>query len=151
MLTMYWYSLSLISVRILELNLSHVDLQFVPEIGLLFDVQNSSITLSFQRQILYWFLLVLLRNPKVTQVYMFSRRTLTWQFSVPTVPFNNQYIILKLKSDPVCLMMNNVGDDNSSNYVFCQSWHREHQRVCWWREHQHCSESDERWWRTTED
>lgn len=44
------------SVKIMELNLTHADLQFVPGVGLLFDVQNSSITLSLQRQILYWLL-----------------------------------------------------------------------------------------------
>ncbi|XP_047204361.1 phospholipid transfer protein isoform X2 [Girardinichthys multiradiatus] len=42
-------------VKITELNLSHADLRFIPDVGLLFDVQNSSISLSFQRRILYWF------------------------------------------------------------------------------------------------
>lgn len=51
--------LSVTSVKITELNLTHADLQFVPGVGLLFGVQNSSITLSFHRQILYWLLLVL--------------------------------------------------------------------------------------------
>lgn len=50
--------LSVTSVKITELNLTHADLQFVPGVGLLFGVQNSSITLSFHRQILYWLLLV---------------------------------------------------------------------------------------------
>ncbi|XP_029005966.1 phospholipid transfer protein isoform X1 [Betta splendens] len=42
-------------VKITELNLTHAELQFIPELGLLFDVQNSSISLSFNRRILYWF------------------------------------------------------------------------------------------------
>lgn len=50
---------SVTSVKITELNLTHADLQFVPGAGLLFGVQNSSIALSFHRQILYWLLLVL--------------------------------------------------------------------------------------------
>ncbi|KAG1963329.1 phospholipid transfer protein [Pimephales promelas] len=40
-------------VKVTELNLTS-DLRFQPEVGLLFDVQNSSITLNFQRRILYW-------------------------------------------------------------------------------------------------
>uniref|UniRef100_A0A3Q3WNS0 Uncharacterized protein n=1 Tax=Mola mola TaxID=94237 RepID=A0A3Q3WNS0_MOLML len=43
-------------LKITELNLTYTDLQFVPEVGLLFDVQNSSISLTFHRRILYWFL-----------------------------------------------------------------------------------------------
>ncbi|XP_041636451.1 phospholipid transfer protein [Cheilinus undulatus] len=42
-------------VKINELNLTHANLQFIPDIGLMFDVQNSSISLSFHRRILYWF------------------------------------------------------------------------------------------------
>lgn len=42
-------------VKIIELNLTYADLRFQPGLGLLFDVQNSSITLSFERRILYWF------------------------------------------------------------------------------------------------
>ncbi|KAG7270847.1 hypothetical protein CRUP_032236 [Coryphaenoides rupestris] len=42
-------------VKIVELNLTQADLLFQPDLGLLFQVKNSSITLSFQRQILYWF------------------------------------------------------------------------------------------------
>lgn len=49
---------SVTSVQIMELNLTHADLQFVPGVGLLFGVQNSSITLSLHRQILYWLLWV---------------------------------------------------------------------------------------------
>lgn len=41
------------NVRIIELNLAS-DLRFQPDVGLLFEVQNSSITLNFQRRILYW-------------------------------------------------------------------------------------------------
>lgn len=52
-------ALSVTSVKIEELNLTHADLQFVPGVGLLFGIQNSSITLSFHRQIRYWLLLVL--------------------------------------------------------------------------------------------
>uniref|UniRef100_A0A8C1SL40 Phospholipid transfer protein n=1 Tax=Cyprinus carpio TaxID=7962 RepID=A0A8C1SL40_CYPCA len=40
-------------VKITELNLTS-DLRFQPDVGLLFEVQNSSITLNFQRRILYW-------------------------------------------------------------------------------------------------
>ncbi|KAJ8260458.1 hypothetical protein GJAV_G00182410 [Gymnothorax javanicus] len=43
-------------VRITELNLTGADLRFMPDVGLLFDVQDSSIALSFKRNILYWFL-----------------------------------------------------------------------------------------------
>nr|XP_046241119.1 phospholipid transfer protein [Scatophagus argus]XP_046241120.1 phospholipid transfer protein [Scatophagus argus]XP_046241121.1 phospholipid transfer protein [Scatophagus argus] len=49
------FQYTITDVKITELNLNHADLQFIPEVGLLFDVQNSSITLSFHRQILYWF------------------------------------------------------------------------------------------------
>ncbi|XP_041835919.1 phospholipid transfer protein [Melanotaenia boesemani] len=42
-------------VKITELNLAHANLQFIPDVGLLFDVQNSSISLTFHRRILYWF------------------------------------------------------------------------------------------------
>uniref|UniRef100_A0A8D3A297 Phospholipid transfer protein n=1 Tax=Scophthalmus maximus TaxID=52904 RepID=A0A8D3A297_SCOMX len=49
------FQYTITDVRITELNLTHADLRFVPEVGLLFDVQNSSITLSFHRRILYWF------------------------------------------------------------------------------------------------
>ncbi|KAM3621311.1 uncharacterized protein V6R79_009310 [Siganus canaliculatus] len=41
-------------VKITELNLN-ADLKFIPDVGLLFDVQNSSISLSFHRKVLYWF------------------------------------------------------------------------------------------------
>ncbi|XP_008400708.1 phospholipid transfer protein isoform X2 [Poecilia reticulata] len=49
------FQYTITDVKITELNLSHADLQFLPDVGLLFDVQNSSIALSFQRRILYWF------------------------------------------------------------------------------------------------
>ncbi|KAF3690355.1 Phospholipid transfer protein Lipid transfer protein II Precursor [Channa argus] len=49
------FQYTITDVKIRELNLTHADLQFIPEVGLLFDVQNSSISLSFDRQILYWF------------------------------------------------------------------------------------------------
>ncbi|XP_064161757.1 phospholipid transfer protein [Anguilla rostrata] len=42
-------------VKITELNLTGADLRFQPNFGLLFEVQNSSIALTFQRNILYWF------------------------------------------------------------------------------------------------
>uniref|UniRef100_A0AAR2KSW4 Phospholipid transfer protein n=1 Tax=Pygocentrus nattereri TaxID=42514 RepID=A0AAR2KSW4_PYGNA len=42
------------SVKITELNLT-ADLSFQPTAGLLFEVHNSSITVNFQRRILYWF------------------------------------------------------------------------------------------------
>lgn len=49
------FQYTITDVKIKELNLTHADLQFIPEVGLLFDVQNSSISLSFHRRILYWF------------------------------------------------------------------------------------------------
>lgn len=49
------FQYTITDVKITELNLTHADLQFIPEVGLLFDVQNSSISLSFYRRILYWF------------------------------------------------------------------------------------------------
>ncbi|XP_008319448.1 phospholipid transfer protein [Cynoglossus semilaevis] len=49
------FQYTITDVKIIELNLTHADLSFVPDVGLMFDVQNSSITLSFQRKILYWF------------------------------------------------------------------------------------------------
>uniref|UniRef100_A0A7N6F5I2 Phospholipid transfer protein n=1 Tax=Anabas testudineus TaxID=64144 RepID=A0A7N6F5I2_ANATE len=52
------FQYTITDVKITELNLTHADLQFIPDVGLLFDVQNSSISLSFNRQILYWFLRV---------------------------------------------------------------------------------------------
>ncbi|XP_073726614.1 phospholipid transfer protein [Misgurnus anguillicaudatus] len=41
------------NVKITELDLTS-DLRFQPDVGLLFEVHNSSITLNFQRRILYW-------------------------------------------------------------------------------------------------
>ncbi|XP_069031925.1 phospholipid transfer protein [Embiotoca jacksoni] len=49
------FQYTITDVKITELNLTHADLKFIPEVGLLFDVQNSSISLSFNRRILYWF------------------------------------------------------------------------------------------------
>ncbi|XP_028303560.1 phospholipid transfer protein isoform X2 [Gouania willdenowi] len=49
------FTYTITEVKITELNLTHADLQFIPEVGLLFDIQNSSISLSFNRRILYWF------------------------------------------------------------------------------------------------
>ncbi|KAK5600136.1 hypothetical protein CRENBAI_007494 [Crenichthys baileyi] len=49
------FQYTITDVKITELNLSHADLRFIPDVGLFFDVQNSSISLSFQRRILYWF------------------------------------------------------------------------------------------------
>ncbi|XP_062266339.1 phospholipid transfer protein [Platichthys flesus] len=49
------FQYTITDVKITELNLTHADLRFIPEVGLMFDVQNSSITLSFHRRILYWF------------------------------------------------------------------------------------------------
>uniref|UniRef100_A0A8P4KTE4 Phospholipid transfer protein n=1 Tax=Dicentrarchus labrax TaxID=13489 RepID=A0A8P4KTE4_DICLA len=49
------FQYTITDVKITELNLTHANLQFIPEVGLLFDVQNSSITLTFHRRILYWF------------------------------------------------------------------------------------------------
>ncbi|MFT7811980.1 phospholipid transfer protein, partial [Arapaima gigas] len=42
-------------VKISELNLTYADLRFQPEVGLLFDIRDSSISLNFQRRIFYWF------------------------------------------------------------------------------------------------
>ncbi|XP_069035659.1 phospholipid transfer protein [Lepisosteus oculatus] len=49
------FQYSIKDVKITELNLTHADLRFQPDLGLLFEVHNSSITLNFQRHILYWF------------------------------------------------------------------------------------------------
>ncbi|XP_053491753.1 phospholipid transfer protein [Ictalurus furcatus] len=46
---------SITDIKIKELNLT-ADLSFQPVDGLLFDVQNSSITLNFQRRVIYWLL-----------------------------------------------------------------------------------------------
>uniref|UniRef100_A0A4W4ETD7 Phospholipid transfer protein n=1 Tax=Electrophorus electricus TaxID=8005 RepID=A0A4W4ETD7_ELEEL len=48
------FQYSITDVNIAELNLI-ADLSFQPTSGLLFEVQNSSIALNFQRRILYWF------------------------------------------------------------------------------------------------
>ncbi|KAM8917377.1 phospholipid transfer protein isoform 2-T2 [Spinachia spinachia] len=48
------FQYTITNVKITKLNLT-AELQFIPDVGLLFDVQNSSISLSFHRQILYWF------------------------------------------------------------------------------------------------
>ncbi|KAI1891030.1 hypothetical protein AGOR_G00159660 [Albula goreensis] len=42
-------------IKITELNLTNADLRFQPSFGLLFEVHNSSIALTFERNILYWF------------------------------------------------------------------------------------------------
>ncbi|KAK5913233.1 hypothetical protein CesoFtcFv8_003033 [Champsocephalus esox] len=49
------FQYTITDVKINDLNLTYVELQFVPDVGLLFDVQDSSISLSFHRKILYWF------------------------------------------------------------------------------------------------
>ncbi|KAL3059377.1 hypothetical protein OYC64_011325 [Pagothenia borchgrevinki] len=49
------FQYTITDVKINDLDLTHAELQFVPDVGLLFDVQNSSISLSFHRRILYWF------------------------------------------------------------------------------------------------
>ncbi|KAJ4918346.1 hypothetical protein JOQ06_005132 [Pogonophryne albipinna] len=49
------FQYTITDVKINDLNLTHAELQFVPDVGLLFDVQDSSISLSFHRRILYWF------------------------------------------------------------------------------------------------
>ncbi|XP_060775333.1 phospholipid transfer protein [Neoarius graeffei] len=46
---------SITNINITELNLT-ADLSFQPVDGLLFDVHNSSITLNFQRRVIYWLL-----------------------------------------------------------------------------------------------
>lgn len=51
MTTVYLFT----SIKITELNLT-ADMSFQPVDGLLFDVQNSSITLNFQRRVIYWLL-----------------------------------------------------------------------------------------------
>ncbi|XP_072540945.1 phospholipid transfer protein [Salminus brasiliensis] len=48
------FQYSITNVKITELNLT-ADLGFQPTAGLLFEVHNSSITVNFQRRILYWF------------------------------------------------------------------------------------------------
>ncbi|XP_030632559.1 phospholipid transfer protein [Chanos chanos] len=49
------FQYSIKEAKISELNLTYADLRFQPDLGLLFEVQNSSITVNFQRRILYWF------------------------------------------------------------------------------------------------
>lgn len=49
------FQYNITDIKIIALDLTRVDLSFIPSLGLMFDVQNSSITLSFQRRILYWF------------------------------------------------------------------------------------------------
>uniref|UniRef100_A0A3B4AFL0 Phospholipid transfer protein n=1 Tax=Periophthalmus magnuspinnatus TaxID=409849 RepID=A0A3B4AFL0_9GOBI len=49
------FQYTITDIKIIALDLTNVDLGFIPTVGLLFDVQNSSITLSFHRRILYWF------------------------------------------------------------------------------------------------
>uniref|UniRef100_A0A672F9K0 Phospholipid transfer protein n=1 Tax=Salarias fasciatus TaxID=181472 RepID=A0A672F9K0_SALFA len=49
------FQYTITDVKITELNLTHAELKFIPNVGLLFDVQNSSISLTFNRRILYWF------------------------------------------------------------------------------------------------
>nr|XP_061813997.1 phospholipid transfer protein-like [Nerophis lumbriciformis] len=49
----FYYNIT--DVQITELNLTYADLSFLPDVGLMFDVQNSSIALSLHRQLLYWF------------------------------------------------------------------------------------------------
>uniref|UniRef100_A0A673A2P4 Phospholipid transfer protein n=1 Tax=Sphaeramia orbicularis TaxID=375764 RepID=A0A673A2P4_9TELE len=51
----FQYTITKYGQVFVQMNLTHVDLRFIPTVGLLFDVQNSSITLSFHRRILYWF------------------------------------------------------------------------------------------------
>ncbi|XP_061641515.1 phospholipid transfer protein isoform X2 [Phyllopteryx taeniolatus] len=50
------FQYTITDVKITELNLTYADLSFLPDVGLMFDVQNSSIALSFHRRLLYWFL-----------------------------------------------------------------------------------------------
>ncbi|CAL9696437.1 unnamed protein product [Knipowitschia caucasica] len=49
------FQYTITDIKIIALDLTSVDLAFIPSVGLLFQVQNSSITLSFHRRILYWF------------------------------------------------------------------------------------------------
>lgn len=49
------FQYNITDVKITALDLTHVELHFIPSVGIMFDVQNSSITLSFHRRILYWF------------------------------------------------------------------------------------------------
>ncbi|XP_072294643.1 phospholipid transfer protein [Eucyclogobius newberryi] len=49
------FQYTITDIKITDLDLTSVDLGFIPSVGLLFNVQNSSITLSFHRRILYWF------------------------------------------------------------------------------------------------
>ncbi|XP_061688888.1 phospholipid transfer protein isoform X2 [Syngnathoides biaculeatus] len=50
------FQYTITDVKITELNLTHADLSFLPDEGLMLDIQNSSIALSFRRRLLYWFL-----------------------------------------------------------------------------------------------
>lgn len=124
----------LTSVKIMELNLTHTDLQFVPGVGLLFGVQNSSISLSFHRKVLYWLLLVptfLLFDFTLTSLFI-------WIFSMRWRKVEFFLFWYEQWSQRVTC-------------VLCQLWHREHQRFSWRCEHQHRPEFDQRWWWQTED
>ncbi|XP_039591790.1 phospholipid transfer protein [Polypterus senegalus] len=48
------FSYSIKEVKITELNITYSNLHFQPDFGIVFEVQNSSISLTFKRQILYW-------------------------------------------------------------------------------------------------
>lgn len=49
------FQYNITDIKIIALDLSSADLSFIPSVGLMFDVQNSSIALTFHRRILYWF------------------------------------------------------------------------------------------------
>uniref|UniRef100_A0A8C5AV59 Phospholipid transfer protein n=1 Tax=Gadus morhua TaxID=8049 RepID=A0A8C5AV59_GADMO len=49
------FQYTITDIKVMELNMTQAELLFQPELGLLFQVKDSSITLSFKRQILYWF------------------------------------------------------------------------------------------------
>lgn len=49
------FQYNITDIKIIALDLTNVDLSFIPSVGLVFGVQNSSISLSFHRRVLYWF------------------------------------------------------------------------------------------------
>lgn len=116
------------SVKIMELNLTHADLEFVPGVGLLFGVQNSSIMLSLHRQILYWLLLVL-----TVFWFDFSNTNLTLCSHV----LNGDLVLMITVDKMWC--------------VIGQLRHREHQCFGWRCECQDGPEFDQRRRRQTED
>lgn len=105
-------ALSVTSVKITDLNLSHADLRFVPGVGLMFGVQNSSITLSFHRQILYWLLLVLTFN-WTFNLTLLIRIFLMWLTMFDTLPsYDTGNINASAEGVNINTVLNLIRDDD---------------------------------------